>query len=136
MKMNSKGEGGFMESMVAVVVVIISLTAFLSFLAFSVSHDSEKEAEIPLEMLSGVRIAGGSIEADGMEERMTAAIERHGYIGMRVILSATDGIFDSKVTFNAGIQDSDIIRSGGGTIIVPADDGRSVPVNYTVAVWS
>ena len=136
MKINSKGEGGFMESMAAVAVVVISLTAFLSFLAFSVSHDTEeKENELPLYILDDVRIANGDIEAD-IEDKMNTAIERYGYTGMRVTLTADDGTICSAVTLNAGHQDSDVIRSRTGTIIIAADNGRSVPVNYAMAVWS
>ena len=134
MKLNGKGEGGFMESMLAVMIVIISLTAFLSFLAFSTSYEHEKEAEIPTDILSDVIIVDGNIEAD-VEDRMTAMMERHGYKGMKLLLSTADTIFDSSLTINAGSFESDVIRSKGGTIIVKADDGRSVPVNYSVAVW-
>ncbi|MDR0334904.1 MAG: hypothetical protein LBH69_03360 [Methanomassiliicoccaceae archaeon] len=135
MNINKRGEGGFMESMIAVMIVVISLTAFLSFLAFSLSHDTEKATEVPTEFLSGVRIANGNIEAD-IEDRMIAAAELHGFIGMRVTLSAVDGIYDSKLTLDVGHQDSDVIHTKGGTIVVRTDDGRSVPVNYSVAVWS
>jgi len=134
MRPNGKGEGGFMESMLAVMIVVISLTAFLSFLAFSTSHEHEKEADIPADILNGVRIAGGNIEAD-IEDGMTSTIARYGYKGMKVILSTADPLFDSSLTITEGSCDSDVIRSRGGTIIVRSDEGRSVPVNYSMAVW-
>ena len=123
-----------MESMAALMIVIISLTAFLSFLAFSMSHENAMNNEIPLNILNDVRIVNGEIEAD-IEEKMLVSAETNGYAGMRVILSA-GGIYDSKLTLNVGCQDSDVIDTRTGTIIVRTDDGRSVPVNYTVAVWS
>ena len=136
MKLNSKGEGGFMESMIAVMIVVISLTAFLSFLAFSLSQDNAEERnDMPLELLNDVRIVNGKIEAD-IEDRMDAAVRMYGFEGMRIILSAADSRYDTQLTLNAGYQDSDTIRSKGGVIVVRTDDGRSVPVNYTMAVWS
>jgi Tfp pilus assembly protein PilV len=134
MRLNKKGEGGYMESMLAVMVVVISLTAFLSFLAYSSSQHSEKEAEMPSDILDDVRIINGQIEAD-IEGKMANAIERYGYEGMRVILSVSDGIYDSKLTVSVGSHDSDVILSKNGSMIVRSDDGRSVAVTYSMAVW-
>ncbi|MDR0791004.1 MAG: hypothetical protein LBE47_00515 [Methanomassiliicoccaceae archaeon] len=134
MKLNGKGEGGFMESVIAVMVVVITLTAFLSFLAFFTSHNNDKDIDIPAtDIFDHVSIVNGSIEAD-IYDIMTEMIERYGYRGMRVTLS-TSGIYDSSLTMNAGTNDSDIILSKNGTIVVRSDDGRSVPVNYSMAVW-
>jgi len=124
-----------MESMAAVMIVVISLTAFLSFLAFSLSQETEKGTDVPTDFLNDVRIANGNIEAN-IEDRMTASMERHGFAGMRVTLSAADGIYDSALTLNVGVQDTDVIHTKGGTIVVKDDGGRSVPVRYSVAVWS
>ncbi|MDR0198291.1 MAG: hypothetical protein LBI08_00925 [Methanomassiliicoccaceae archaeon] len=135
MRLNEKGEGGFTESIVAVMVVVISLTAFLSFLAFSVSHDTERGTEIPLDLLNEVYIVNGNIVAD-IGPRMVVVAETYGFAGMRVTLTTADSTYDSSLTLNVGHQDTDNIRTVGGTIIVRADDGRSVPVNYWVAVWS
>jgi hypothetical protein len=136
MDLNKRGEGGFMESMVAVMIVVLSLTAFLSFLAFSLSEDTGAERDVmPLDILNDVRIVDGNVEAD-IEDKMNTAVRMYGLVGMRVILSADDGIYDSKLTVNAGSQDSDNIRTETGTIIVKADTGRYVPVNYLMAVWS
>jgi uncharacterized membrane protein len=134
MKLGRRGEGGFMESILAMMVIVITLTVFLSFLAFSTSPHHEKGTEIPADIFDDVRIVNGNIEAD-IGEMMTDTIERYGYRGMRVILTAT-GMYDSSITLNAGTNDSDNIFSKNGTIIVRSDDGRSVPVNYSVAVWS
>jgi len=123
-----------MESMAALIIVVISLTAFISFLAFSMSHDNAADNEIPVNILNDVRIVNGEIEAP-IEEKMIVSAETNGYAGMRVILSAS-GIYESSKTLNVGSQDSDVIGTRTGTIIVRADDGRSVPVNYTMAVWS
>ncbi|MDR2865941.1 MAG: hypothetical protein LBV13_00825 [Methanomassiliicoccaceae archaeon] len=133
MKMNSRGEGGLTESVLAVMIVIISLTAFLSFLAFSMSEDQERGKEVPLDFLDDVQIINGAIEAD-IEEKMEELIRIYGFIGMCVILS-TSGIYDSEVKITTGSTDSDTIISAGGAIAVRSDDGRSVPVNYSVAVW-
>jgi hypothetical protein len=134
MKLNGRGEGGFMESMLAAMVVVISLTAFLSSLSFFASQNYEKEMEVPLDVLGGVRIVDGKIEAD-IGGKMYDAMERYGYAGMRVSLSIAGAGRDSEFGLDAGSKDSDIVSSRGGTIIVKTDDGRSVPVNYIVAVW-
>jgi hypothetical protein len=134
MKMNKSGEGGFMESMIALIIVIISLTAFLSLLAFSFSHDTGGEIEMPLNVLDDVRIVNGNIEAD-IDEKMATALETHGLAGMRVVLSVSDGIYHSEVTFNAGRRDGDLIHTRTGTIMIRSDDGRCVPVGYIMAVW-
>ena len=135
MRLNRKGEGGFMESVLAVMVVVISLTAFLSFLALSVSQDHDGDPFIPNDLLDDVRIVGGCIEAD-LEDRMYCVIERYGYDGMKIILEISDGIYHSSLTQSAGSCDSDRIFSKNGLISVRTDDGRSVPVRYSVAVWS
>lgn len=123
-----------MESMLAVMVVIISLTAFLSFLAFTTFQQPSEETEMPTELLSDVRIVNGSIDAD-LEEKMMNTVERYGYRGMRIILSISDGIYDSYVSVSTGSFDSDIVNSDNGIIIVRSDDGRSVAVSYSMAVW-
>lgn len=123
-----------MESILAVMVIVITLTVFLSFLAFSTSQHHERETEIPTDIFDDVRIVNGNIKAD-LENVMIDTIERYGYRGMRIILTAT-GIYDSSITLNVGTNDSDTIRSKNGTIVIRSDDGRSVPVNYSVAVWS
>ncbi|MCL2712458.1 MAG: hypothetical protein FWD37_04205 [Methanomassiliicoccaceae archaeon] len=133
MKLNKKGEGGFMESIVAVMVIVISLTAFLSFLAFSTSQSLEKEADVPTELLSGISIVNGSIETDAKEKIMNI-MERNSYRGVRFTLSL-DGIYDDSVIFSAGTFDSDVIISRTGSLIAPSDDGRHVPVRYSLAVW-
>jgi len=134
MDLNKKGEGGFPESVAAVMIVVISLTAFLSLLSFSVSIQIEKEADIPLDMLNPVCIVNGCIEAD-VEQCMTEMMERYGYLGMRLTLSAAGAMYDSELIVSVGTRDHGDIRSKGGTIIVSSDGGRSVPVNYSVAVW-
>ena len=135
MRLNSRGEGGFTESMVAVMIVVISLTAFVSFLAFSLSPGAERTADVPTDFLNFVHIVNGNIEAD-IEDRMIASAELYGFAGMRVDLSAADGTYDSVLTLNVGHQDTDVIHTKGGTIVVKDGNGRSVPVNYSVAVWS
>ena len=133
MKLGIKGEGGFTESILAMMVVIISLTAFLSFLAFSLPDEMENDPEIPLDVLSDVRIIKGNIEAD-IEEKMREAIERYGFRGMRINLSV-HVIYESQLTMSAGSFDSDVILSKSGTLIAGSDDGRSVPVRWSMAVW-
>ncbi|MCL2608162.1 MAG: hypothetical protein FWD92_06395 [Methanomassiliicoccaceae archaeon] len=134
MDLSKKGEGGFMESMVAVMIVVISLTAFLSFLSFSTSVQVEKEADIPLDLLDNVCIINGQIEAD-VEQRMIEITERYGYKGMYLRLSTAGAMYDSELIISVGTCDHGIIRSKGGTIIAGSDGGRSVPVNYSMAVW-
>jgi len=133
MKLNNRGEGGFIESMMAVMIVIITLTAFISLLAFSTSYHNEKEVGVPSDMFDDVRIVNGEIDAP-IEERMRDAAERYGYSGITVILRTADPLHDSAVTISVG-SDTDRIWSKSGTIIVATDEGRSVPVNYSMAVW-
>ena len=123
-----------MSAMLAVLVVVISLTAFLSFLALSLSYEHEHEPDVPLDVLGYVRIVDGNIEAD-IEEKMNEIIERYGYEGMTVILSIYDGIYDSSLTVRVGMFFSDNVLCENGTFTVKANDGRSVPVNYSVAVF-
>ena len=135
MKLNKKAEGGFTESIVAVIAVVITLTAFLSFLAVSLSHNDTTEPKgIPGDLFHDVRIVNGNIDAD-IEHRMISVKELNGYEGMKVVLSISDGIYDSEVTVSVGYFDSETIHSWVGTITVRTDDGRSVPVNYVTAVW-
>jgi len=134
MKFNGRGEGGMIESMMAVMIVMIVLTAFISLLAFSTSYQDEKEIGIPANMFDDVRIVGGGIEAP-MEERMADLAERYGYHGVTVILSTADHLYDSEIRITVGSSGTDRIWSVSGTMIVGTDDGRSVPINYSVAVW-
>lgn len=115
-------------------IVVISLTAFLSFLSFTTSFHAEKEADIPLDMLDSVYIVNGCMEAD-VERRMADMTERYGWKGMRLILSAAGPMYDSELTVSVGACDAGPVISKGGTVIVPSDGGRSVPVNYSAAVW-
>ena len=135
MKLNKKAEGGFMEAVLAVMAVVITLTAFLSFLSISLSDDHEAETEISLNILDDVRIVDGNIEAD-IEDKMNETVERYGYGGMKVVLSISNGIYDSSLTIGVGEFDSDVAASKNGTVTVRTDDGRTVPVSYSMAVFS
>jgi hypothetical protein len=135
MKLNKKAEGGFMESVLAVMAVVITLTAFLSFLSLSLSDEHEAETDIPANILDNVRIVDGSIEAD-IEGKMNETVERYGYGGMKVILSISNSIYNTSLTVGVGSFDTDVVMSKNGTMTVETNDGRTVPVNYSMAVFS
>ena len=120
--------------MMAVMVVIIALTVFLSLLAHSTSYDDGKDISIPANMFNDVRLVGGNIEAP-LEDRMNELVERYGYIGITVMLSTADPLYDSEITMTVGSSFADRIWSESGTLIVVTDDGRSVPVKYSMVVW-
>jgi len=134
MRRGNKGEGGFIESMMAVLVVIVALTAFLSLLAHSTSYDDEKDISIPVNMFNDIRIVNGNIEAP-LEDRMNDLTERFGYRGITVMLSTADPLYDSAIMITVGSSDAERIWSKSGTLIAGTDDGRSVPVKYSMAVW-
>ena len=128
MRLNKKGEGGFVEAIAAVMVVTVALTLFMALLP-SVMNDDANEREIPRDVLNGLYVSEGKLCCDSDLKETVSAM---GYSAMTLKVwkfGTTD-----EYTMTSGIPNGDDIVHRSGTMPMRVD-GRTVNVGYEMAVW-
>lgn len=132
MKMDRKGDIGFLEAIMATMMVCMVLTAFTGFLAGETMQDAAEIPGFDRSAADGVTVVDGAYRGD-----LTAALQqqadRWGYAGLTVRCYAPG---DSTLTagswhigsLTGGIAGDRFLRD------IPADDGRLVPTVFEVAV--
>ena len=132
MKMNKKGEGGFMEAIMAVMIVTVSLTAFMGFLSYSDLGALNDDSAIDVSFVRCLAVDDGVITGSCAKE-MENAVCRNGYSGMALDawIAGTDSDFRETV----GITDGMNADSVSGTLSVTSGDGRTYAVCYEVVYW-
>ena len=128
MRKNRRAEGGFMESMAAVMVVCIALTLFMALLPSVLKDDGGGET-IPPDILNGVSVADGGIMFEGGAEH-TAKGFGYGSMTLKVIVTGTPDVYDVTVGTPGG---DDMMHRSGTTMM--RVDGRLMSVGYEMAVW-
>ncbi len=136
MKLNRKGEGGFMEAMIAVMVVTLSLTAFMGVLSYNVLTDSPEETvveEPALEFLDLLSIKDKKIVGDLDEEMEGLAF---GYSAVKIKVVAIGNVSIESLDKTYGEKTDNIVRSDVGSVLLNADDGRTLLCSYEVIIWN
>jgi len=128
MKLNCRGEGGFMESVVVMMIVIISLTAFLAILPSAFNNDKEGET-IPTEFLGDISIEDSKI-CCGTDIEKT--MKDSGFSSFRLMVK-TIGI-GGTYELSSGERNSDDMMYTSGTILVDFE-GRTINAEYELAAW-
>lgn len=134
MKLNKKGEGGFMEAMAAVMVVTIALTSFMGLLAYSELPTTEKSVEIDTTFLNSLKIDDGVIVGDIHDELQYIA-DTNGIETITVNVKIVGNIALSTFTDTYGENRTTDVVSRTGTIYLDADDGRTFIASYEVICW-
>jgi len=128
MRLNKKGEGGFMESIVVMMVVIVALTAFLAILPSAFNDDKDQDT-IPTGFLNGISIEDSEICCSTDIEK---TMRDGGFSAMRLVI-ITIGI-DGTYELFFGERNSDDMTYTSGTILIDAG-GRKINAEYNLAVW-
>lgn len=126
MRIGKKGEGGFAESMVALMAVIVTLMMFMAILPSAFMDDDDDDISVPGPM----SVIDGTLVMNNAE----AAVEENGWIAMSVTVT----VIGTDMTFTAtfGEPPSYDPRILSGTAILGMDDGRRMNSEYRMAVWS
>jgi len=128
MRLNKKGEGGFMESVMVMMIVIISLTLFLAILPSAFNNDKETDT-IPTEFLNDIYVTDSGISCGiDIEETMKS----DGFTAFRLVVRII-GI-DERYELSSGERSSDNMLYTSGTILVNFG-GRTMNAEYELAVW-
>jgi hypothetical protein len=128
MRMNRKGEGGFMEAAAVTMAVVVSLSAFLAVLPSAFDGDVKDET-IPSGFLDGISVTDSGISF-GTDIERTMSDGGFSAIRLTVRVIGTDRTYE----FSSGDRSSDNMSYHSGTVLVSAD-GRKVNAEYELAVW-
>lgn len=139
MRMNRKGDIGFMEAMAAAMAVTLVLTAFIGATAIYAIETDVSKRDINIDSLAdGIRIADGRIEGD-LQDELQSQIDLRGIGGASVMCtsvpdSAGEPRFEGRLYFSAGTFEGTMsmerricsVDYAGGTALV----------NLEVRIWA
>ena len=129
-----RGEGGFMEAIVAFSAVIVALTIFLGLLAYTDLGDSDGLNELNTGFIKDLAIDDGRIcNYDGTE--LCRFVERNGLNGAELKVSVAGDLSDASLDESVGTRDGNNIDTLTGTFRIHADDGRTFVASYEVVYW-
>ena len=131
---DKRGEGGFMEAIVALMMVTIALTAFLGMLAYSEIGESDDEITLDTGFIEDLRIADGEIVGD-TERQLDRFVEKYGLNGARLTVKVAGTLSDSSLQRASGIEEGNNVGTFAGTLSIGSDDGRTFAASYEVVYW-
>lgn len=132
MKMNKRGEAGFMEAIIAMMVVTIALTCFMGLLSYNNADDARNDS-FSTDFLDDFSVMNGRIAGDP-EDELCDIMDSKGY--ERVDLRITvDSVISDSYEFTVGEGEYDNVGSVTGTLHLRSDDGRSFVASYEVVFW-
>ena len=131
---NKRGEGGFMEALVALMMVTIALTAFLGMLAYSEIGESYDEMTLDTGFIEDLRIVNGEITGE-TEKQLERFVEKNGLNGARLNVKVAGTLSDSSLERNYGTADGNKVGTFTGTFSIGSDDGRTFAASYEVVYW-
>lgn len=134
MKMNRRGETGFMGSILAVMVVSVALTAFLGILSYTDLSLQERTFEPDLRFADRLELSEGEITGDYSEE-MLRFIERCDLNGVRLKVSVAGPLSDASIDETFGTPSGSNAESRKGTTSISSDDGRTYAASFEVIYW-
>lgn len=133
MRLNGRGESGFLDAIIAIMIVSASLTAFLGYLAYAGSGNVEEGPEPDTGFLSGFSISDDRIDGDAGFE-LGSFMERHDLNGIRLNMYVAG---DRDISFGQSVGDCSGNNVGckKGTLPLDTDDGRTLVVSFEVIYW-
>ena len=131
---NRKGEGGFLEAIVALMIVSIALTGFLGLLSYSELGKMDDSVHLDTGFIEELELYDGRItgETDG---QMLRFIEKNGLNGAELKVYVAGGLSNASLDNIYGIDDGNNAASFMGTFSIPSDDGRVFVASYEVIYW-
>ena len=131
---DKRGEGGFMEAIVAFSAVIMALTLFLGLLAYSDLGNADDSKELDTEFLERLTIEDGRIVGyDG--SHIYRFIERNDLNGAEVKVTVAGHLSDASLDEMTGTTDGNNVGTVTGTFSIHSDDNRTFVASYEVIYW-
>ena len=131
---DKRGEGGFMEALVAFSAVTIALTIFRGLLAYSELGIAEDPKELDTEFIEKMTIENGRIVGyDG--SHIDKFVERNGLNGAEVKVTVAGHLSNSSLDERTGITDGNNVDTVTGTFSIHSDDNRTFVASYEVIYW-
>ena len=131
---DKRGEGGFMEAMVAFSAVTVALTLFLGLIAYSDLGNADDSKELDTEFLERLTIEDGRIVGyDG--SHIYRFIERNDLNGAEVKVTVAGHLSDASLDEMTGTTDGNNVGTVTGTFSIHSDDNRTFVASYEVIYW-
>ena len=131
---DKRGEGGFMEAMVAFSAVTVALTLFLGLLAYSDLGNADDSKELDTEFLERLTIEDGRIVGYD-DSHIYRFIERNDLNGAEVKVTVAGHLSDASLDEMTGTTDGNNVGTVTGTFSIHSDDNRTFVASYEVIYW-
>ena len=129
-----RGEGGFMEALIALMMVTIALTAFFGMLAYSEIGGSDDTISLDTGFIEDLRMVDGEIVGN-TEKQLDRFIEKNGLNGTRLTVKVAGTLSDAVMIRTSGYEEGDNVGTMTGTFPIDSDDGRVFAASYEVVYW-
>ena len=129
-----RGEGGFMEAIIALMMVTIALTAFFGMLAYSEIGESDDGISLDTGFIEDLKIIDGEIFGE-TEKQLDSFVEKNGLNGTRLTVKVAGTLSDAVMVRSSGYEEGNNVGTMTGTFSVDSDDGRVFAASYEVVYW-
>ena len=131
---NKKGEGGFMEAIIAFAAVTTALTVFLGLLAYSEIGNADSTIDLDTEFIENLTIEDGRF-TDYDDSGLRRFIERNDLNGTELKVNVAGHLSDASLDDVIGVTEGNNVGTISGTFSVHSDDGRTFVASYEVVYW-
>ena len=131
---DKRGEGGFMEAMVALMMVTIALTAFFGMLAYSEIGGSDDSVSLDTRFIEDLRIVDGKVVGE-TDKQLSHFVEKNGLNGSRLTVKIAGTLSNASLLRSSGTEEGNNVGAITGTFSIPSDDGRTFTASYEVVYW-
>lgn len=138
MRMDKKGDIGFMEAMVAAMAVSIILAAFIGMVALKACETDIDPGELDIDVIIGhITVSEGMIQGDMQDELERQIIKAH-INGASIKCTSTpnkdnDPVLNGELFFTAGTLIGQL--STERKLFSIDTDGGSILINVEVKIW-
>lgn len=131
---NKRGEGGFLEAIIAFAAVTTALTVFLGLLAYSEIGNADSTIVLDTEFIENLTIEDGRF-TDYDDSGLRRFIERNDLNGTELKVDVAGHLSDASVDDVIGVTEGNNVGTISGTFSVHSDDGRTFVASYEVIYW-
>lgn len=131
---DKRGEGGFMEAMVALMFVSIALTGFLGLMSYSELGQGNSTVELDTAFIEDMYLKDGEIIGESFPH-LDRFVERNGLNGARLYVAVIGNLVDADYHDETGTDEGSNVGSFSGTFPMRSDDGRTYVASYEVIYW-
>ena len=131
---DKRGEGGFMEAIMALMFVTIALTTFFGILAYSELGNVEGTIDLDTDFIEDLVLKEGKLSGE-TRSHLQQFIERNHLNGARLDVIVAGPLCNASLRDSVGDANGDNVGSFTGTFPVNSDDGRTFVATYEVVYW-